>query len=69
MTRVNMRQLATTAADFEAAFQRVLHWSADTDSAIEERVAAIIADVQARGDAAVLAYTERFDGRVGDRCR
>jgi histidinol dehydrogenase len=59
---VNIRQLATTAADFEAEFQRVRHWSAETDSAIEERVAAIVADVRTRGDAAVLEYTQRFDG-------
>ena len=59
---VKIRQLATTAAGFEADFQRVLHWSAETDHAIEERVAAILADVQARGDAAVLEYTQRFDG-------
>ncbi|HET7791784.1 MAG TPA: histidinol dehydrogenase [Rhizobacter sp.] len=59
---VNVRQLATASADFEAEFQRVLHWSAETDHAIEERVAAILADVQKRGDAAVLEYTERFDG-------
>lgn len=59
---VKIRQLTTTAAGFEADFQRVLHWSAETDHAIEERVAAILADVQARGDAAVLEYTQRFDG-------
>ena len=59
---VRIRRLATTDADFAAEFQRVLHWSAETDGAIEERVAAILADVQARGDAAVLEYTERFDG-------
>ena len=59
---VNIRQLATTAADFEAEFQRVLHWSAETDHAIEERVAAILDDVRVRGDAAVLEYTQRFDG-------
>ena len=59
---VKIRQLATTAAGFEADFQRVLHWSAETDHAIEERVAAILADVQARGDAALLEYTQRFDG-------
>ena len=59
---VNMRQLATTSADFEAAFQGVLHWSAQTDDAIEGRVAAILADVRARGDAAVLEYTQRLDG-------
>jgi len=59
---VNIRRLATGAADFEAEFQRVLHWSEETDHAIEERVAAILADVRARGDAAVLEYTQRFDG-------
>jgi histidinol dehydrogenase len=59
---VNIRQLATTAADFEAEFQRVLHWSAETDHAIEERVADILDNVRLRGDAAVLEYTERFDG-------
>jgi histidinol dehydrogenase len=59
---VNVRQLTTTAPDFEAEFQQVRHWSAETDSAIEERVAAIVADVRVRGDAAVLAYTQRFDG-------
>ncbi len=59
---VRIRHLATSAADFAAEFERVLHWSAETDSAIEERVAAILADVQQRGDAAVLEYTERFDG-------
>jgi len=55
-------RLSTTAADFEAQFARRLHWSADTDHAIEQRVADILADVQARGDAAVLEYTARFDG-------
>ncbi|MBA3590264.1 histidinol dehydrogenase [Methylibium sp.] len=58
---VAVRRLATTQPDFEAAFQRVLHWSAETDDAIEIRVAAILADVRARGDAAVLEYTARFD--------
>ena len=55
-------RLSTLASDFEAAFKARLHWSADADAAIEERVAAILADVQLRGDAAVLEYTSRFDG-------
>ena len=59
---VGVRQLATTSADFEAEFARVLHWSAETDAAIEGRVADILADVEKRGDAAVLEYTQRFDG-------
>jgi len=55
-------RLSTASAGFEAAFKARLHWSADTDAAIEHRVAEILADVRARGDAAVLEYTRRFDG-------
>jgi histidinol dehydrogenase len=55
-------QLNTVDAGFEAAFAARLHWSAETDAAIEQRVADILADVQQRGDEAVLAYTQRFDG-------
>ncbi|MFM1818001.1 MAG: hypothetical protein RL364_861, partial [Pseudomonadota bacterium] len=55
-------QLNTADAGFDAAFAQRLHWSADTDAAIEQRVADILADVQQRGDAAVLDYTQRFDG-------
>ena len=57
-----LRQLSTSDPGFEADFQRLLHWSAETDAAIEGRVAQIIADVRARGDAAVLELTARFDG-------
>jgi len=58
---VNMRQLSTDSDGFEAEFARVLHWSEETDLAIEERVAAILGDVRTRGDSAVLDYTRRFD--------
>jgi histidinol dehydrogenase len=59
---IEIRQLDTRAADFEAEFQRVRHWSAETDQAIEQRVAAILDDVRLRGDVALLEYTQRFDG-------
>ena len=55
-------RFSTVSATFEAEFQARLHWSAATDAAIEQRVADILADVQKRGDAAVLEYTARFDG-------
>lgn len=55
-------RLSTADANFEHDFAQRLHWSADTDAAIEQRVANILADVQQRGDAAVLEYTARFDG-------
>ncbi|KKW68268.1 histidinol dehydrogenase [Lampropedia cohaerens] len=55
-------RLSTTQPDFEALFQQRLHWSADTDAQIEQRVAEILQEVQHEGDAAVLRLTERFDG-------
>ena len=55
-------RLSTASPNFEADFKARLHWSADTDAAIEQRVADILADVKQRGDAAVIEYTERFDG-------
>ncbi|SHF67509.1 histidinol dehydrogenase [Lampropedia hyalina DSM 16112] len=55
-------RLSTQSPDFETRFQQRLHWSADTDAEIENRVADILAAVQQEGDAAVLRFTERFDG-------
>ena len=55
-------RLSTADLDFEARLSALRHWSADTDAAIEQRVADILGDVQQRGDAAVLEYTARFDG-------
>ncbi|MCD6662650.1 MAG: histidinol dehydrogenase [Comamonas sp.] len=55
-------RLSTISGTFEQDFAARLHWSADQDAAIEQRVADILSDVQRRGDAAVLDYTARFDG-------
>jgi histidinol dehydrogenase len=57
----NPARLSTASGTFEADFKARLHWSAETDAGIEQRVADILADVQQRGDAAVLDYTTRFD--------
>ncbi len=54
-------RLSTASSSFDADFKARLHWSAAADAAIEQRVADILADVQHRGDAAVLEYTQRFD--------
>ncbi|MES2532603.1 MAG: histidinol dehydrogenase, partial [Pseudomonadota bacterium] len=59
-------RLSTASATFEADFKARLHWSAEADAAIEQRVAEILSDVQKRGDAAVLEYTRRFDGLAAD---
>ncbi len=59
---MKIQTLNTRDAGFDAALKALSSWSADTDEAIEGAVKSIIADVRARGDAAVLALTERFDG-------
>jgi len=60
-------QLSTASPTFDADFQRRLHWSAETDEGIEQRVADILADVRQRGDEAVLDFTRRFDGLAVER--
>lgn len=47
-------RLSTAQPDFETRLSARLHWSADQDEAIEQRVKAILADVRARGAAGVL---------------
>jgi len=58
----NPARLSSAASTFEVDFAARLHWSAEQDDAIEQRVKTILADVRTRGDAAVLDYTARFDG-------
>ncbi|MDC8757997.1 histidinol dehydrogenase [Janthinobacterium fluminis] len=58
---ITIRKLDSTQADFKQALDALLAFEAGTDAAIETAVAAILADVKARGDAAVLEYTNRFD--------
>jgi histidinol dehydrogenase len=59
-----MRRLGSAEPDFEAQLARLKRAPEEADAAIEQRVVEIIADVRARGDAAVLEYTQRFD-RLG----
>jgi histidinol dehydrogenase len=53
--------LSTDAADFEARFADLLTMKREDAPEVGEVVARIIADVRARGDAAVIELTERFD--------
>ncbi len=56
-----MKTLNTTDADFEAAFTALLNEARETTARVDGAVAEIIAAVRARGDAALLDYTTRFD--------
>ncbi|MEQ9259698.1 MAG: histidinol dehydrogenase [Roseovarius sp.] len=53
--------LDALAPDFEAAFTALLGAKREDSPDVDEVVEAIIADVRARGDAALLELTERFD--------
>ena len=53
--------LSTTDADFETRFTALLGMKREADDDVDAAVAAIIADVRARGDAALIEYTTRFD--------
>jgi histidinol dehydrogenase len=58
---VKLRRLSTADAGFDAELERLTRFEAAQDEAVEAAVRAIIADVRARGDAAVLEYTRKFD--------
>jgi histidinol dehydrogenase len=58
---LSLRRLDTRTPDFDAALEALVAFEAAQDPAIDAAVAVIIADVRARGDAAVLDYTGRFD--------
>jgi histidinol dehydrogenase len=53
--------LNTTDPDFETAFDALLHMKREADSDVDDVVAGILADVQTRGDVAVIELTSKFD--------
>ena len=57
-----MQRISTTDADFEARFCAILEDGRDTTTRVDAAVSAIIADIRAEGDAALLRLTARFDG-------
>lgn len=65
-TAIIIRQLDSTDAAFTAQLMAVLAFEASEDDAIDRAAAGILADVKARGDAAVLDYTNKFDRLSAD---
>ena len=63
---MKLRRLSTRSSGFDGELDGLTRYEAVEDSTVESAVRAIIADVRARGDAAVLEYTARFD-RVNAR--
>lgn len=57
-----MKHLNTQSADFQSELKALLAFETAQDPKIDQIVADICADVQKRGDAAVIEYSNRFDG-------
>ncbi|MCX7671991.1 MAG: histidinol dehydrogenase [Thiobacillaceae bacterium] len=67
MTAVcDLTRLDSAQPDFDAQLARLLAYAEATDTAVQQSVAEILAAVRARGDAAVLEYTARFDRLEAD---
>ena len=58
---IAIRRLATSDGDFAQRLDALLAFESAQDATVEATVAAILADVRQRGDAALLEYTHRFD--------
>jgi histidinol dehydrogenase len=56
------KRLSTREPGFEAVFARLLEAKREASADADAAVAAIIADVAQRGDAALADYTQQFDG-------
>jgi histidinol dehydrogenase len=57
-----LRRLSTRDRGFERKLAALTRYDAAQDPAVQKAVRKILADVRKRGDAAVRAYTKRFDG-------
>jgi histidinol dehydrogenase len=58
---VEIARLSTLDTDFEARLEALLAWEGVSDAELQRRVDDIIAGVRARGDAALIDYSQRFD--------
>jgi histidinol dehydrogenase len=58
---VRVERLSTADPGFDRALERLLAFEAAQDDAVEEATARILGEVRARGDGALIEYTERFD--------
>src|SRR6516162_9541740 len=57
-----MKVIRHTDSDFKARLREVAAPSSLFDPQIEQRTRAILEEVKARGDLALLEFTEKFDG-------
>lgn len=61
MSDLQLRRLNAGDVGFGETLDALLAWDSVSDEAVASTVAAVLADIRQRGDAAVLEYTRRFD--------
>lgn len=59
---VEIKRLSTTQPDFWASLDQLIGWESHPGIELEQRVAEVVDGVCKGGDAALLDYTQRFDG-------
>ncbi len=59
--KLAIRRLDSSDENFRAELDKLLAWDSATDDAVFATVQEILGEVRARGDAAVIEYTNRFD--------
>ncbi|WGL17969.1 histidinol dehydrogenase [Microbulbifer bruguierae] len=63
MTEFSIRRLDAGNDEFSSQLDQLLAWESVADQQVEAAVTEILSAVRARGDAAVIEYTNRFDRR------
>ena len=58
----DISKLNTSDTDFQQQLDALLAWDSVSDGAVNEVVRQVIADIRSRGDAALIDFTNRFDG-------
>ena len=61
MSTLAIKRLATVDADFTAKMDALLAFEGAQDDGVERTVIGILADVKARGDLAIIEYSNKFD--------
>jgi len=58
----DIRTLSTSDSGFGRQLDELLAWESVSDQGVNDVVASVISDIRSHGDAALLDYTNRFDG-------
>lgn len=61
--KLNIREFSSKSADFRTELESLLAWDSVSDANVQKAVTDIVTQVRARGDEALVEFTNRFDRR------